>query len=111
MVGAEADAELAQRRASVLRQRLHFRYDPRALENAERFRYLKRDASRDPFEPISRFEFFERAEQFLHVLGDPQIESPLYLFERSAVQRLVGEHANLRLQHVIAGRELADRFT
>jgi hypothetical protein len=110
MIGAEADAELAQRGARRLLQSLHLLGDAGALQNAERLADLKGEAAGDAFEAVALFQFGQRAEQFGHMLREPEIEPALRHVERGAVQLLVGEDAHARLQDMVAGGDLADRL-
>ena len=41
---------------------------------------------------------------------EPEVEPRLHGIARRAAQVLVGENAHARAQHLVAGRELADRF-
>ena len=71
MIGAKAQAELAQGGAPVLVQRLHGVGDARALQHAQGLGNLKADAARYAFKPGMVFEFRDGSKQFGHMLGQP----------------------------------------
>ena len=50
------------------------------------------------------------AEQFLHMLREPQIEALLHLLQRRAGQLLVGEQPHAPASAVAPGDDLADRL-
>ena len=110
MIGAEAHAVLAQRRARFLIEAFHLLGDARALQHAERFGELERDAARDAGDVFRAGQRQQRPEQLLDVRLDPEVEPRLHGVARRAGEMLVRENAHARAQHVVARRELADRL-
>ena len=106
MIGAEAQAELAQRAARRLVEALHLLGDAGALQHAERFGDLEGDAAHDALEPLAGLELEQHAEVLLDVLRQPEVEPALDGLERRAGQVFVGDDAGAGLQQLVAGREL-----
>ena len=110
MIGAKAHAELAQRGAVFLREALDVLGDAGAVENAELFGELEGDAARHALESLAFFQRLERAEQFLHMLGEPEIEPRLHFLQRRAGELLVGENAGRGGKRVRPGGDLRHGF-
>ena len=77
MVGAEADAEFPQCGSGVLGKALHLVGHARAIENAEGFGGVERDAARDAIEPLAFFEVGKWPEKLCDMLDKPNVEPPL----------------------------------
>src|SRR4051794_10305324 len=74
MIGAEADAVFAQRRARGLFEALDLLGDAMTLQHPELFGELERDASRNAGDVLGRREREQRAEQFFQMRLEPEIE-------------------------------------
>jgi hypothetical protein len=109
MIGAEADAVLAQARSRRLVEALHLFGDLLPLEHAERLDDLEGDAAGDAGDVLGGGERKQRAEQPLDVGLEPEVEPRLHRVARRAAEQLVGDHAQPRTQYVIARAQLADR--
>ena len=71
VIGAKAQPERAQLGAAFLVERLHVLRDAGAIEHAQRFAHLIRDAARHPGEIGRVLEREQRAEQLLDARRDP----------------------------------------
>ena len=110
MIGAEAHAVFAQHRARGLVEILHLGRDPGALQHAERFHQLERDAAGDAGDVLGLRQFEQRPEQFRNMRLQPQIEPRLHGFARRPRQPLVGDDAQSRMQRVIGRDQFCDRI-
>ena len=108
VIGAEAHAVLAQRRTRGLLQALDLVRNLVAIEHAERFGELERNATRDAGYVLSRGEPEQRLQESLDVGLEPQIEPRLHRVARRAGKMLVGDDAHARLERLFAGNELAN---
>ena len=79
-----------------------------ALQHAERFDQLERDAARHAGHVIGGGEREQRRQQLLDMRLEPEIEPRLHQLARRSGQMLVGDDAHARAQHVVAGDQLAD---
>ena len=108
MIGAKAHAIFAQRGARRLIEILHLALDPRALQHAKRFDQLECDAARNAGDVFGLGEFEQRPEQFLDMRLQPEIEPVLHRLARRAVQPLVGDDAQPRMQRIIRRHQFGD---
>ena len=90
MIGAKADAGLAQGAARLLRQALDVARNLRAIDNAEILGHPECNAARNSLEAFAGLELRERSQQFRHMLAKPEVDAPLHLFQRLAGQAVVG---------------------
>src|SRR5262249_58265579 len=79
-----------------------------AIEHAERFGQLERNATRDAGYVFARGEPEQRLQESLDVGLELQIEPRLHCVARRAGKMLVGDDAHARLERLLAGNELAD---
>ncbi len=97
-------------RAVFLAQSLDFLGDARTLQDAEFFGQLKSDAARNAFQTFAFFQLLERAEQFLDMLRQPQVEPLLDLVQGRAGQLFVRQQSNRRGERARSRRDLCDGF-
>ena len=110
MIGAEAHAVFAQRRARRLVEALDLFRHLLALQHAERFDQLEGDAARHAGDVFGGGQREQRRQQFLDMGLEPEVEPGLHQFARRTGQMFVGENAHARPQGVVAGGQLADQF-
>ena len=80
VIGAEADAEAAQRRPTILIETAHLLQNLRPLEHAEGFGDLKGDTARDAREGSRLFELQQRPEQPHDMRLEPRPQTRLDFF-------------------------------
>ena len=110
VISAKANADFAQSRTTILIEALYIFGDFAALQHAERFSHLERNAAAHAFKAFAFFEILQRPEQFLHMRRKPQIETRLHQLERRTCQLFIGQHAHARCQHMITSDHFANSF-
>ena len=109
MIGAEAHAVAAQGSASLLVEGAHLLHHLGALQHAERLHHLIADALGQTREVGGGLDLHQGAKQAHHVGLQPGDEAGLDLVASGARELLVGEQAHMRLEQLVAGRQLGDR--
>ena len=104
VMGAEADAELAQGAARFLVERLDLRLDALALQHAERLRHLEGDRARRFGRALRVGERDQRPEDFAQMGGEPQRQAAFGRLAAFRRQRLVGEQRRARLERAAPRR-------
>ena len=100
---AEAHAELAQRAARVLIERLHLRLHALTFEDAERLGQLERDVA-DRFGHGFRLEEGQqRSERLANMRRQPELDAVLRRLAALRRQRVVSQNHGARLQRLLAG--------
>ena len=110
MIGAEPHAVFAQRRARGLVEILHLGGNLRALQHAQRFDQLERDAAGDAGDVFGLGKPEQRAQQLFDMRLQPQIEPRLHGLARRAGEAIVGNDAQPRMQRVVGGDEFGHRI-
>ena len=111
MIGAEAHAVFAQRRARGLVETFDLLGDAVALQHAERLGELERDAARDAGDVLGRWTSANSGPSSFSRCALSHRSSRACTASRDgAGQMLVGEDPHARAQHLVARRQLADRL-
>ena len=109
VIGAEAHAVFAQGGARGLVQFLDVVGDLRPFQHAEPLGQLEGDAARDAGDILGLGKLEQRAEQFLDMGLEPEVEPRLHRLARGSGQPVVGDDARPRTQHLVGGDELGHR--
>src|SRR5215470_418184 len=88
VIGAEAHTVLAQARTRRLIEALHVLGDLLALEHAEPFGKLERNATRDAGDVLGGGKLEQRPEELLDMSPEPEIEPRLHGITRGAGELL-----------------------
>ena len=111
MVGAKPHPVFAQVGARRLIETFDILGNFLPLQHADRLDQLVGDAARNAGDVLGSSEREQRREQPLDVVDEPEIKPRLYRFARCTGELLVGDDAEPRAEHVLAGDQLADRRT
>ena len=104
MVGAEADAELAQARAGLLVERLDLLGELGALQHALALDEAEGDAAGRTRKLDAGEQLEQRLQQRLDMALQPDVDAVLHALARRAGQALIGEQDQARAQRVV-GRD------
>ncbi len=110
MIGAEAHPVFTQGGARGLVEALHVLRHLLALEHAEPFGQLERDAARHAGDVLGGGELEQGAQELLDMRLEPEVEPRLHGVARGAGELLIRNDPHARLEHLLGRHDLAHRL-